>query len=88
MAGCAADSFTNVTPAAFNCLKAKAAKYGVKIDSDSGSASSTGFTISWNYERAASKLTMQCTKKPIIIGCGTVRGQVRQQVQDCIDSTK
>lgn len=88
MAGCAADSFTNVSAAAFDCLKAKAAKYGVKIDSDSGSASSTGFTISWNYERAASKLTIQCTKKPIIIGCGTVRGQVREQVQDCIASSK
>lgn len=88
MAGCAADSFTNFSPAAFKCLAAKAAKYGVKIDSDSGSASSTGFTIAWNYDRAGSKLTIQCTKKPIIIGCGTVRSQVKEQVQDCIDSSK
>jgi hypothetical protein len=88
MAGCAADSFTNFSAAAFKCLAAKAAKYGVKIDSDSGSASTSGFTISWNYERAASKLTIQCLKKPIIIGCGTVRNQVKEQVQDCIASTK
>ena len=84
MAGCAADSFTNFSAAAFKCLVAKAAKYGVKIGSDSGSASSSGFTISWNYDRAASKLTIQCTKKPIIIGCGTVRNQVKSQVADCI----
>jgi hypothetical protein len=88
MAGCAADSFTNVSAAAFKCLVAKAAKYGVKIGTDSGSASTSGFTISWNYERAASKLTIQCLKKPALIGCGIVRGQVRGQVQDCIASAK
>lgn len=84
MAGCAADTFTNVSAAAFDCLVAKAAKYGVKIDSDSGSSSAMGFTISWNYVRAGSSLTIQCVKKPIIIGCSTIRNQVREQVQDCI----
>jgi hypothetical protein len=88
MAGCAADSFTNVSAAAFKCLAAKAAQYGVKINSDSGSDSASGFTISWNYDRAGSKLTIQCLKKPIIIGCGIVRNQVKTQVQDCIDKAK
>jgi hypothetical protein len=88
MAGCAADSFTNVSAAAFKCLAAKAAKNGVKIDKDVGTASSSGFTIAWNYDRAASKLTIQCTKKPVIIGCGTVRDQVRSQVKDCIANAK
>ena len=84
MAGCAADTFPNVSAAAFDCLVAKAAKYGVKINSDSGSSSASGFTISWNYDRAGSSLTIQCLKKPIIFGCSTVRNQVKQQVQDCI----
>lgn len=88
MAGCAADSFNNVSAAAFKCLAAKAAKYGVKIDSDSGSASTSGFTISWTYERAASKLTIQCLKKPALILCGIVRSQVKSQVQDCMTSSK
>lgn len=84
MAGCSADSFNNVSAAAFNCLVAKAAKYGVKIGSDSGSGGASGFTISWNYNRAASTLSIQCTDKPFWAPCATVKGQVKKEVQACI----
>jgi hypothetical protein len=88
MAGCAADTFSNVSDAAFKCLVAKAAKYGVKIGGDSGSGGASGFKISWNYVRATSKLTIQCTDKPFWAPCGTVRGKVREEVQACITKSK
>ena len=86
MAGCSADSFSNVSAAAFDCLVRKAAKYGVTIDSDSGSDSASGFTIGWNYDRAGSSLTIQCLTKPGLISCNFVKKQVKEQVQDCIDN--
>ena len=86
MAGCAADTFSNVSAAAFKCLVAKAAKYGVKIDGDSGSGGASGFTIKWNYDRAASKLTIQCTDKPFWAPCSTIRSKVKEEVQACMKS--
>jgi hypothetical protein len=83
MAGCSADSFNNVSAAAFNCLVKKAAKYGVTIGSDSGSGSASGFTIKWNYNRAASTLSIQCTGKPFWAPCGIVKSQVKKEVQAC-----
>ena len=85
MAGCSADSFSNVSAAAFNCIVAKAAKYGVTINKDSGSSSASGFTISWNYERAATQLTIQCTDKPFWAPCKTVKSTVKEQVQSCLN---
>ena len=88
MAGCSADSFSNVSAAAFNCLVTKAAKYGVTIGKDSGNGSTTGFTVSWNYDRAASKLTIQCTDKPFWAPCSTVKNKVREEIQACIAKSK
>ena len=88
MAGCSADNFSNVSAAAFNCLVATAAKYGVVIGSDSGSTSASGFTISWNYDRAASTLMIQCTDKPFWAPCKTVKSKVKEEVQSCIGKSK
>ena len=88
MAGCSADSFSNVSAAAFSCLVAKAAKYGLNIGKDSGSGSTSGFTVSWNYDRAGSKLTIQVTDKPFWAPCSTVRSKVKEEVQACIAKAK
>ena len=88
MSGCSADSFSNVSAAAFTCLVAKAAKYGVTIGSDSGSGSASGFTISWNYDRAAGKLTIQCTDAPFWAPCKTIKGKIKEEVQGCISKSK
>lgn len=84
MAGCSAVSFKNVSASAFDCLVKKAAKYGVTIGSDSGSASSNGFTVRWNYNRSASSLEIQCTDKPFWAPCGTINSTIKSNVQDCL----
>lgn len=88
MAGCAASSFNNVSAAAFTCLVAKAAKYGVVIKGDSGTAKASGFTITWNYDRAGSKLSIQCTDKPFWAPCGTIKGKIKDEVQGCLGKQK
>ena len=88
MAGCSADNFSNVSAAAFTCLVAKAAKYGVIIKSDSGSTSASGFTISWNYDRGGSTLSIQCTDKPFWAPCKTVKAKVKEEVQSCLGKSK
>lgn len=86
MANCSPCNFTNVTPAAFQCLVDKAAKYGVKINSDSGTESEKGFKITWNYARAAQTLTIQCVGKPFIFSCKTVNKNINEIVNDCINA--
>jgi hypothetical protein len=44
-------TYNNVTQAAWATAKqAVAAKFGVQITADSGSASSEGFTVHWDYQ--------------------------------------
>jgi hypothetical protein len=83
MGGCSAVSFTSVTPAVFNCLVQKAAEQGVTISSDLGTASKSGFKISWNYNRGASSLTIQCLDKPILIPCALVKSEIKSIVNGC-----
>jgi hypothetical protein len=83
MAGCAAVSFNNVPASVFNCLVQKAAEQGITISSDSGTASKSGFKVSWNYNRAGSSLTIQCLDKPFIVPCSLVKSTIKSTVQDC-----
>ena len=83
MAGCASQSFSNVTQTVWNCLVQKAAEYGVTINSPSGSASKLGFTVQWNWNSTAGTLTMQCTDKPFIVSCNTVQDTITDAVTGC-----
>jgi hypothetical protein len=83
MAGCSAVSFSNVSAAVFNCLVNKAAEQGVTISGDSGTASKSGFTIKWNYDRAASSLTIQCTDKPTLVPCAVIKNRIKDTVHAC-----
>lgn len=83
MAGCSAVSFASVTPAVFNCLVQKAAEYGITISGDSGTASKSGFKISWKYDRGASTLVLQCLDKPLLVPCSLVKSTMKSTVKDC-----
>ncbi len=83
MAGCPAQSFSNVTQTVWDCLVTKAASYGVQITGPNGQASKLGFTFQWNWQSGAGTLMIQCTDKPFIVGCGTVEGEVMKIVTEC-----
>lgn len=48
MSACAMQTFNNVTRAAWQCVQAAAAKYGI-VGPDSGQATGDGFTVAWSY---------------------------------------
>lgn len=84
MSACAMLSYNNVSAAAFDCCKATAAKYGVTISGNSGSASSHGFTVAWNYNPGAQTLTIQCTDSPFWAPCSTINGKINDAVEECL----
>ncbi len=53
MGACTKLSYSNVTPAAWNCVVKFAASHGVHVKSDKGKASKDGFTVVWDYNPTA-----------------------------------
>lgn len=86
MSSCAMLSYNNVTSAAFDCCKATAARYGVTINGNTGSASSHGFTVKWNYNPGAQTLSLQCTDSPWWAPCSTINGKINDAVEDCLNN--
>ena len=84
MSACAMQTFNNLTRAAWTCVQAAAAQYGV-AGSDSGQASSNGFSISWSYDENTGTLHIQCTDSPWFVSCSTINSHVHDTVQQCLD---
>jgi len=83
MSACGMQSFSNVTADVWNCCKSTAANYGVQISSDSGSASSHGFTVNWNYDASSQVLQLQVTDKPFWAPCSIVNSKIHDAVDEC-----
>jgi hypothetical protein len=87
MSGCAAQTFSGVTPEQFTCLIQKAqSSFGVTISGNSGTASKDGLTVAWDFDLTAQTLTLQCTDKPFFLSCGTINSQIHTLVDDCTGS--
>ena len=83
MAGCELQTFSGITQAHFACLLQKAQSSGINITGNSGAASGSGITVEWNYDPASQVLTIQCTDKPVFLGCGVITSQIRDLVNNC-----
>lgn len=83
MAGCDIQTFSGITLAHFASLLHKAQSTGISISGKSGSASRDGITITWNYDPSAQVLTIQCTDKPVFLGCGVITSQIRDLIDNC-----
>ena len=83
MSGCAAQSFSGISPARFTCLIARAAEQGINIVGNHGSASKGGITIAWNYDPATGNLTIQCMDSPFYVGCDQVNASIHELVSGC-----
>ena len=80
MPACATQTFSNVSPAAWACLKAKAAAQGVPLTSDNGAITQSGITIEYAYHGSTQTLQLTCTSKPFIISCGTVNSKIHELI--------
>jgi hypothetical protein len=81
-------TYNNVTSAAWDAVIAEAAKMNITIGSDSGSASSQGFAVAWNYDRPARILALQCTDKPFFVSCSLINAHLNDAVERCLQSQK
>jgi len=84
MGGCPTQSFSPVSPGAFECLKQKALSMGIVIDSDQGQSSKHGVTIAWFFDPAAQSLELTCAEKPFFVSCETIAGQMKSLVDTCL----
>lgn len=80
MATCATQVFSNVSPAAWICLKGKVAAQGFTIATDSGSISHSGFSGTWAYDSAAQTLTLACTGQPFWASCGLINSKIHELI--------
>ncbi len=87
MSGCAAQIFSSVTTAQFNCLVQEAeSSFGITISGNSGTQSKDGVTITWDYDPNAETLSLQCTDKPFFLSCGTINSKIHDLVDACTQS--
>jgi hypothetical protein len=80
---CAAQVFSGITDARFQCLVAKASANGIAISGNSGSASKDGITIAWNFDPGSQTLTLQCTATPFFLPCSVINGKIHEMVDAC-----
>ena len=77
-----AQSFAGVTPEHFASIMAEVAKdTGLAVSGNSGTASKSGFIVSWSYDPEVGVLTMQVLDKPWIVPASTVQSKIQELVQ-------
>ena len=81
---CDAQTFSGVTQDQFSGLMQKAQAAGIGISGNSGTASQSGVTMTWNYDPASQVLTIQCTDSPFFIPCATINSKINDLVKGAL----
>lgn len=77
-----AQSFAGVTPEHFASLMSEVTKEtGLAVSGNSGTASKSGFTVSWNYDPSVGVLTMQVLDKPWIVPASVCQSKIQELVE-------
>jgi len=76
--------FSSITPQQFAQLTQKATAAGINMNGDSGTASSFGVEVSWNYSASAQQLTIQCLSTPFFMTPETVNSQIQKLVKETV----
>lgn len=83
MAGCGVQTFREIGPAVFACLKVKGASAGVPIAGEQGQATTRGVTIRWDYDASSEVLVLECLDAPFFVPCSTVKTRITELVEGC-----
>ena len=86
MSACAAQTFTSISLAQFNCLAQEASKAGIPISGNAGSVSKDGFTVVWTFDPGTGTLQIQCTSSPFFVSCGMINSKIHDLVDQCSGS--
>ena len=82
-ASCKPETFNNVPPGTFECMKAKLQGHGISVPSgNSGELSGHGIVGTFDWD-GKSNLTLQITKKPAFISCKTADSEIDKFVTEC-----
>lgn len=76
--------FSPITPEQFALLTQKASAAGIPMSGDSGTASSFGVEVSWNYSAAALQLSLQVLKTPFFMGPEAVNAKIQELVKETV----
>ncbi|HUN86021.1 MAG TPA: hypothetical protein VMU48_16705 [Terracidiphilus sp.] len=79
-------AFSNITPAQFAALTAKANSAGMNLAGNSGTASKFGVEVTWNYSPDTQQLTLQCLKTPIFLSAADVHAKLQALVQQSLSA--
>jgi hypothetical protein len=84
MAACEPQVYEEVTRKVLECLSASAkSAFGLALEGDTGSVSAMGTTLNWDYDEAATRLTVTCAAKPIFLSCKDIYGQLGRMLDTC-----
>jgi hypothetical protein len=76
--------FSNITPAQYSLLIAKAQSSGIHITGNSGTTSKYGVEVAWSYSPDARRLTLQCLKTPFFMSTSDVHTKLQSLVEQSI----
>jgi hypothetical protein len=77
-----AQIFSNITPEQYECLVRRANSAGLRMNGNSGIASTRGVDVAWDYSPEASRLTVQCLTAPFFIKLESVDASIRDLVEE------
>jgi hypothetical protein len=77
--------FANVTPEQYARLTQKATAAGINMSGESGTTSSFGVELSWNYNAAAQQLNIQCLKTPFFMTPEEVNAKIQKLVKETVE---
>jgi len=83
MGGCDKETYQNVTRKVVDCLVKTAEKYGVHPALPKGDIDSHGFKAHYEWDEAASTLTVLVSDKPLIPPCGIIRDKLHDVIKKC-----
>lgn len=87
MAACAAQVFSGITQARFDCLVQTASPHGIVIGGNQGQTvvhhGIVNATISWDYDPATQTLTLQYLNPSFLAPCDKVNGMLHDLVESC-----
>jgi hypothetical protein len=81
--GCPPQVFTSVTPEQFARIMKTAAAAGLRLESNPGQISLSGFSVNWHFDPSKHTFTIQCTKCPLLTPCSLINGRIHELVQSC-----
>jgi hypothetical protein len=83
---CESVTVSGITPDIFECMKTKLQNFGINVPpGNKGELSGHGITGTFDWD-GNSYLTLQITRRPVFITCGTAEREITRFIDECKSS--